>query len=276
MGENITVKHSFNMGDLISLLPCLRHLYEQTGKKSIIYQRTGFYSHYYENNIHSTKNKDGEGVTMTDELLFKLKPLLESQDYIESLEVWQGQDIDYDMDKTRDRHSIPIPYGIIQHWAFGVFPEMAHCIDTKGWINESVEPICGWSINVEYFLDKIIINKTERYNNPYIDYKFLREYESELIFTGTLFEHELFCTENKLNIPLLEEDNFLHLAQIMASCKLFIGNQSFCYHLAESMAIPRVLELCAAFPNTFPLTKNGYGFYYQEHFKYFVNKLLND
>jgi hypothetical protein len=76
-----------------------------------------------------------------------------------------------------------------------------------------------------------------------------------------------------MDIPLKKFNNFKELAVYLKSCKFFLGNQSFCYQLAESMKIPRLLELSPVLPNVIPNGKDGYDFYHQQALEYYLEKL---
>jgi hypothetical protein len=132
-----------------------------------------------------------------------------------------------------------------------------------------------WPKRYDY-KDKIIINRTERYINPYISYFFLKDYENDIIFSGTEHEHEIFCKQNNLQMPRLEINNFLELAKTIASCRFFVGNQSLNWHLADAQKVTRILELCPQFPNTFPTGANGYAFYHQKTLEYYFQQRLNE
>jgi hypothetical protein len=264
--EPLRIKHTYNSGDLITILVGLKHLYETTGKKSIIMQVLGFKAFYYDGCIHSVKNEQGEDVTMNQKMWDMLVPLLEEQSYIESVEVWRGQPYDISFDETRDRRSIPMPAGSIHHWPFFLVPEL-QCDLSDAWISCAAYETC--------YEGKIIVNRTERYRNPYMNYFFLKQYEKDVVFAGTKKEYELFCSEYDLNIQYLEVDDFYELAAFLNACKLFIGNQSFCWHLADSMKITRILEVCSQFPNTFPTGANGYAVIYQQALELYVHKLFN-
>ena len=67
----------------------------------------------------------------------------------------------------------------------------------------------------------------------------------------------------------------MELAQAINECHVFIGNQSFCWHLADAMKKNRILEICNAFPNTWPTSSNGYCFTRQQALEFYVNKLIN-
>lgn len=266
MAEYITIKHSFNAGDLIILLPGLQKIYQDTGKKTVLYQRLNLGAFYYDGAIHPITH-DNIPVCMNQDMFDRMKPLIEAQKYIERFEIWEGQDFDYDIDLTRESKWIPMPSGLIHQWPWCLAPEMS-CDLSTAWVythNHSGE-----------YRDKIIINRTERYINPYISYFFLKEHEKNLIFSGTQRERDIFCEQFKLDIPLLVTENFLQVSEAIASCKLFIGNQSLHWHIADSQKIPRILELSPQFPNTFATGAFGHQFYHQKNLEYYFNELTLD
>ena len=59
--------------------------------------------------------------------------------------------------------------------------------------------------------------------------------------------------------------NFLEMAEIIKSSKIFIGNLSFGYTLAEGLKVPRLLESNPEFPLVYPNGRKGYDFYFQNH-----------
>jgi ADP-heptose:LPS heptosyltransferase len=124
-------------------------------------------------------------------------------------------------------------------------------------------------------MKKIIINRTQRYNNPYINYFFLKNYENDLVFIGTKKEGELFNKQYELNIEIVEESDFLRVSKLIESCRFFIGNQSICWHIADALKVPRLLEVCSQFPNTFPTGKDGYVFLHQQSLELLFDKLAN-
>lgn len=259
-----SVKHPYNLGDLITILPGLQHLYKHTGKQSIIYQQLNLPAAYLDDKDHPIKDDDGNMVTMNRISFDMVKDLLMQQDYIKSFMEWRGEEVDFDMAETRDRERVPIPHGIIHTWPFMVFPDL-QCsldepwIDPKGILREK----------------KIIINRTQRHYNPHIHYGFLREYEADCGFVGTAEEHAAFCEAFQVNIDRINGVDFLALAQIIYGSELFIGNQSFCWHLADAMKTTRLLEVSPQYPNTFPTGKGGWGFLYQESLRYYVKRILN-
>lgn len=299
--DNLTFKHSFNSGDLITVLPGIKHLYEQTGKKAIVYQRLGLPADYGHNDPHPVKSEDGRHVCMNIKMFQMLKPLLESQEYIERFEVWEGQEVQFDYDKTRQSSQMPLPGGSIHKWPSLIYPQLecdleaewlkiepakrhapdafgnisAGCISIGG--KEHMENLCDET----FCIGSILINRTARYNNPYITYHFLKQYTNRIVFVGTKEECDSFCEQWGLccdswnYIYRLAVNDFHKVAMAIKSCKFFIGNQSLCWHLADAMKVPRILEVCAQYPNTFPTGKNGHSFILQESLEFLFKKLLN-
>lgn len=264
----ITFKHSFNSGDAITILPGIKSVYQQTGKKAIIYQRLDLPADYSHNDNHPIKSADGRMVCMNRAMFDMLKPLIEAQEYIERFEVWNGEKVDFDFDLTRQNSQMPLPGGNIFYWPTLIFPQLVPDFSEK-WINTPPD-------HEERYLwkDYIIVNRTERYRNPYINYSFLKPHEKKIAFVGTGREHDDFCKSFDLNIIKLPARNFLYLAIFIDNCRFFMGNQSLCYHIAEATNTKRILEICTQFPNTFPTSKDGYPFIAQEAVEYFFNKLL--
>jgi hypothetical protein len=120
---------------------------------------------------------------------------------------------------------------------------------------------------------QILCNRTSRYRNEAIHYGFLQHQPLKVYFAGTMEEYAEFQSHvpKAVYLPI---KNFLELAIYISSAKVFIGNQSFCFSLAEAMKTPRVLEVCSFAPNVIPSGPNGYDFYTQEAAEWLVNDLV--
>ena len=79
----------------------------------------------------------------------------------------------------------------------------------------------------------------------------------------------------KKNLRYLVVNDFLEMASHINSCKLFVGNQSFPFSIAEGLKVNRVLELCTWCPNVIVAGGNARDFYYQDHFEKNVAELYN-
>ena len=117
------------------------------------------------------------------------------------------------------------------------------------------------------------MQRTFRYRNQFINYKFLNNYK-EIYFVGTLNEYKDLKQDVK-NLIYYDCKDFLEMAQIIKSSKFFIGNSSVGFPIAEALKTPRLLESCPYFPAALPHGKNAYDFYYQAHFEKFF-KILNE
>src|SRR6185503_12821434 len=157
--------------------------------------------------------------------------------------------------------------GSITRWPGYAWTDM-QCDLSQRWVDVGQVIARGESwdeinINGVNIANKILINRTSRYQNHMIHYWFLKEYAKDLVFTGLPEEHEAFCRQWELDIPLLVVKDFLELAIALRSCRYFIGNQSMCFALAEAMKIPRLLEVCPYAPNVIPCGRDGYDFLHQ-------------
>lgn len=280
--DYLTYKHSFNAGDLITVLPGIKHLYEKNGKKAIIYQRTDLLANYGHAENHPIMSKDGQMVCMNKSIFSKMKPLLEAQEYIKNFIIWEGQSVDFDFDITRHNSQMPLPGGNIHKWPSLIYPQL-ECDLYAPWLTNyyylgfsKKEAGARWADYLGCGSSRyIVINRTERYQNPYIDFFFLRKYQKELVFLGTKKEALMFQEKWGLRIPFYEALDFRELASIIHYSRFFIGNQSFCWHIADAMKIPRILEVCSQYPNTFPTSDNGYSFILQDALEFHFHNLLN-
>ena len=250
----INFKHSGNLGDIIYALPAM---YALAGEAKInLYLQT--------DDFRPFNNKYPSGkIVLSKKSVDLLAPLLLAQPQFKALQIYQeNQPIDYDLDVFRTM-PFHLDKGNISRWYFNVF---ATTYDLgKPWI--SVKP--DTSMN-----HKIIIARSFRYNAPYIDYSFLAQYNN-LTFVGLPEEYELM----KAKIPQLEYQkttDFSSLASTIAGAKLFIGNQSFPYSLAEAIKVPRILESYYSSPNVIPEGENAYEFSFQPQFEFLVKKLLKN
>lgn len=270
MSENcIKFKTSSPAGDLLSMLAGIRELWLKTGKRAIIYQRLNMVGAGTQDTIHPFENQFKEPVCMNEYMFNMLKPLLLNQEYIEDFIIYNGQNINYDLDKIRQEIFTNQPKGSINRWVFYAFPEMN--TDLSGsWLKTSHDFNSDYSIVKN---DKIIINFTQRYRNNYITYFFLKQYQLDIVFAGLKKERDLFCNEWGLDIPLLEVNDLLELADLMRVCKFYLSNASMAFQIAEGLKIPRILETFYLMPNVIPMGKNGYDFYSQASLEFHFNKL---
>ena len=199
------------------------------------------------------------GVYIDNRMFDLFIPLMKEQKFIHKVQKYNNENIDIDFDIFRT-----LPINICFNSPRWYFQIAGVQVDLS-------EPYMEVSEHEE-IKKKIIIHRTFRHRNQFINYRFLRNYD-DLIFIGTKDEYD----DLKKEIPNLQIYNcrdFLEMAKIIKSSKFFIGNQSIAYPMAEALKVPRLLEAEPLFPVVQPIGKNAYDFYYQPHFEKFF-KVLN-
>ncbi len=253
--KTISFLHYGHLGDIINSLPVLQelskskdcNLYLQINKK-------------IPDHVVSKDHPFGE-VYLSETSCLKMLPLLKSQKYLNKVEIFDGQNIDIDLNFFRD---LPINFNIDSvRWYFhltGIFPDLS-----KNYI--TVE-------SNKKFNNFIVIMRSLRRQNKFINYSFLKSYKN-ILFVGLKNEYD--DLKNQItNLEYYDSKDFLELASIIKNAKFFIGNLSFGYALAEAIKIPRLLESGPNFPLVYPNGPNAYDFYFQDHFEELVKKLNND
>jgi hypothetical protein len=242
-------KHAGNPGDLIHALPTVLALQSHLPNH--------FYLHLGQKG-GDTKHPLG-GVTLNQKIAEMLIPLLEAQPYFDKVGIYENQPIDYNLDLFREL-PLNLYAGDISRWYFYVFNVNYDL--SKPWLSVSPD---------NQYNNAIVWARSERYFNPHFDYSFLKKYKS-VIFVGIEQEYKRM----KAVVPNLvwqPVNNFLEMAQIIAGAKLFIGNQSLPYSLAEAMKVPRILEGCYYAPTVVIHGENGYDAYFQKNLEAKVQEL---
>ena len=255
MSNVLTFHSSLLIGDLIYALPGIRQVCRTYNRKAIIYLGL---------NLAWPMPKEisrNGGITMTDQDFKMIKPLLMSQWYIEDVRPHNGEKVAVNFDDIFT-YKINVPYGYLPRWYFYIWPDMA-CDLSVPWITDIYN---GDG-------DTIILNRSARYHNPSISYKFLEQYKSKILFIGHDDEWKSFC-KTQFEVRHYKVKDFLDLAILINSCRFFIGNQSFCFSLAEGLKKPRILELFEQLPNVIPHGEYAYDYYSQGAFEGYVDKLV--
>lgn len=265
----VSLLHSFPAGDLLAALPGLKQVSQDNDCEWIIYQKVDLsygLSMAYPGAVYSIKDDSGQPVTMNKNTFLALKPLLLAQPYIKDFREWAGESVNFNFDELRERDTT-MPMGSINRWAMYLWPDMATDLSKETLtIPDSID---------QRVVGKILINRTERYTNMLISYNFLKQYGDRVMFVGLPNEHEVFCKQHKLNIPRLVANDFLEIATALYNCKVYIGNQSSCFQVAEQMKIPRILEVCKSIPNVIGSGPGFYDFLTQRALEYYCDKLFN-
>jgi hypothetical protein len=250
--EEYHVKHSGNAGDIIYSLPAV---YAIAGEASIHFHLKTGVPGIYGKNPHPLGN-----VMLNDRMVEMLAPLLVAQRQIVSCTVNHGNTpIDIDLDLIRD-HPFPLNRGNIARWYFYIFAVNADL--SQPWLSALPDEGCR---------ESIVVARSQRYHAPGIAYNFLQQYP-DVRFVGTEAEYQ----EMRVMVPRLKYlpvRDFLELARIIAGSRLFIGNQSFPFSIAEGLKVKRLLEVYHLCPNVNVEGPNGYDFCYQPQLEKLVRRL---
>ena len=244
--KELSFLHYGHLGDVVNSLPVIKEL-SKTHKCNFYIQA----KKPLESNARHYK-RFGDYVFLTDANVDMLLPLFMNQPYIHKVDKYRNQEIDIDLNLIRE---MPIDFGI----------------DSVRWYSQLTG--IHTDLSVPYIFaephdvikNKVTIMRNVRRKNYFTNYKFLKKYEN-LLFIGLNDEYENLKKEVP-NLEFYDCKDFLEMAQIIKSSKLFLGNLSFGYTIAEGLKIPRLLESVPEFPLVYPNGKNAYDFYFQEHFE---------
>jgi hypothetical protein len=170
------------------------------------------------------------------------------------------KDIDINLDEFRKIHKKDVSKPLVK-----CFEEL---------LNIKTDPSLPWIENISSKKSNLIlINRTTRYHDKEnINWNLLKKYENYCFFIGDEKEYNIFKNLTKLNIEYIVTKDALDCCEIIKGCNLFIGNQSFCYSLAEALKVERVLEVYYEKPNCGPFSNNGYT---SENLQLKLNKLFS-
>ena len=242
--KKLTFLHSGHLGDLIYALPVIKELAKDHECHFYIQANKIMPVEYF-------KHPSGS-VFIDDRMLNLFLPLMKKQKFIHKAEKYNHQEIDINFDLFRE-----LPVNIhfnSPRWYFHIAGIQVDLTDPY----MDVEPH-------EKVKNKIVIHRTFRHRNQFINYKFLENY-NDLVFVGTKDEYEDLKRDVK-NLEIYDCKDYLDMARVIKSCKFFIGNQSVAYPMAEALKVPRILEAEPNFPVVQPIGKNAFDFYYQPHFE---------
>ena len=250
--KEISFLHSGHLGDVINALPVLKELSKKS-KCNLYLQK----EKNLEADAANYKHK-GDKIYMTDRMVNMVLPLLKNQDYINQVEIFNNQKIDIDLDLFR---KIPMNFNLDEvRWYFHLVG--VHVDLSKQYL---------FADEHKLIKKKIVIMRSTRRKNTFINYKFLRDFD-EVLFLGLQNEYDDLKKEIP-NLNFYDCKNFLEAAEIIKSSKFFIGNSSFGFTIAEGLKVPRVMESYPDFPVIYPNGGLGYDFYFQKHFEKICKKL---
>lgn len=189
-----------------------------------------------------------------------IEPLLKAQDYLDSVQIWNGESLDYE--------------SLYDHWKF-------HLI--RGWQGNQTECYAlsqgmnihdpdlkrkllfePWLTPVEPLVvpgKPFVVNRTSRYLYGAPSEEWYTWVQNGLgnygVFVGSEQEHKDFEAQFDVKIDYYKTNNLLELAQLIQGCELFIGNQSVALSIAIGLGKSYQCEVRKDYENT--RTAHGYG-----------------
>lgn len=217
--------HSGDLGDIIFSLPTIKALgggvLFLTDDIRYFKTREQFKSHTYINTI---------------------KEFLNKQEYI--VEVYADHrtpyDVDYDLNKFRLPQLLDQTGQLPAEKADQINKERRMTTITQLHLqtfncpkDADTEPWLKWNKKVVYENKPIIVNRTDRYQNPDFPwFEICKKYGEYMYFVGTYDEYKSFITEFG-KIDYLHTPTIVSLVETIIGSKLLIGNMSFPVALAE-------------------------------------------
>ena len=241
--ERLNFFHSGHAADIINVLPVI--------KKLSINHKCNLYINLNKPIKFYYKHPAGK-YYINDKIFKMLLPLLQKQKYLNEIKVF-------------DNHKIDINFDLIRELPINLLFDNATYASVVTGINPDLSSVYIDADEHKEHKKKIIIQRTFRYRNELINYKFLNKY-GNLIFVGTPNEYE----DLKNDIPNLgfyDCKDFLDMANIIKSSKILIANSSIAFPIAEGLKKPRLLEASPEFPAAQPHGENSFNFYFQSHFE---------
>lgn len=202
-------KHSGDFGDIIYSLPAMKYF----GGGNLFLTLHG---------LSSTKY-DGSSSGLDEEKIKAIQPLLECQNYVKSVEIFNFKNtninIDFDLFRYRGNDRKNLCEKILQTF------------NVPLWYAQQ-----PWLEIAKNKKAKVVFNRTFRYRNTKLDYSILLSKFDDRVFIGTKNEHEDF--ENTFGkIDYLPTKDLKEAAEIIAGSELFIGNQSVCLAIAVGLGV---------------------------------------
>ncbi len=216
-----TIFHRGDAGDLVAFMPILRAM---GGGKIVIGDHTG-------------PNQGRE--SMKGARYEAIKPLLESQPYVHEVswgEFRQGM-TDVSNFRTDHRYSENLIQWQARH--VGVMTT------EEPWISVTA-PNHG----------RPVFARSMRYRDPNFTWKRYVERHRNAIFVGLPEEHQDFQKWFG-RVEFRPTRNLLELAQIIAGCSVFVGNQSCPFWIAAGLGVPLIQETWHPDPNSRVIRQNA-------------------
>jgi len=165
----------------------------------------------------------GGGIFYLTHLNSSIIPLISNQKYIATVAKWDGRSVTYNLDLFRKVG------GNLCHRYFRAFGMTSSC--NNKWLSFDPNPI-----------QEVVIARSLRARASFPWRRLVAQCKNKAVFIGTKKEHEDFLAITKSNIPYYQTPTLLEAGEVIAGSKIFIGNQSCPFAIAEGMKHTLILE----------------------------------
>lgn len=221
-----TFKHSGDLGDIIFSIPTIQAL----GGGVLYLDPDGGESSPIVKWADKTRTK------LNLKSIEQIKPLLELQDGIEKVELWDGRKVDHDLDIFRT--NVRFNNLVISHLDAFQLPHDKHLVKWLKFPTKRDLP------------KKIVISRTVRVHGNYSYWENnLPRFAKESIFVGLPKEHEIFEYTFGHKVEYYPTPTIMDLAETINSCDIFISNQGFPHAIAEGLHKDLILECYRVYPS---------------------------
>jgi hypothetical protein len=165
-----------------------------------------------------------------------LKPLIEYQDYIQSVEIYNGQKIDYNLDLFRFTMNQQAPNSRPKnltelHMETFKLPEWDH---NTAWLKAG-DPIK---------LGKpTLVARSPRMQSNHSWYQINKfNFRDKAIFIGSKKEHDLFEWTFDIKMEHVDSNNSLEIARYLLGCKSFVANSTGILGIAIGLGVVPIVQ----------------------------------
>jgi hypothetical protein len=222
--ERAEFAHAGDLGDIIWGMAAIQLWLERTGRKKATL-------HLYEqpNTTHR----------MTEARANLLLPLLSVQPWLHA--DWSPVALRSDLNNFRTHFRAWASIAGAHCGALGMKDGAHTAAVERRWL-EVPAPGNGRAARL---VPEVVFVRTERYRSPEFPWTdIIRWFGSTACFLGLPSEHESFVRDYREaeRVPFIATPDLLEAARIIKGAKLFVGNQTALFAIAEALKIPRVLE----------------------------------